>query len=360
MVLARYHCRPETLAAAVRRFPKKKVLVLGDVMLDRFVWGSVSRISPEAPVPVVEVRKETTCLGGAANVAANIRSLGGEPFPLAIVGNDAEGELLRAKFRELGTTVGGIFIDKGRLTSIKTRIIAHHQQVCRTDREDRSALSPELRRKIVAWFRTHLEIMDAVIVSDYAKGLISSSLLRQILPLAKAAQKTVCIDPKLKNLEAYRPATVITPNVLETEYAAGMSITNEQDLLRAGRKVLRQTGIDHLLVTRGEHGMALFDADSKVTQIPTLAREVFDVTGAGDTVISTLALGLVAGLSILEAAILSNIAAGIVVAKLGTASATPEELLAGIQAQSSALRPPPSGLRPQASDIRPIGRLAKH
>jgi len=338
MVLARYHCRPETLAAAVRRFSKKKVLVLGDVMLDRFVWGAVSRISPEAPVPVVEVRKETTCLGGAANVAANVRSLGGEPLPLAVVGNDAEGELLKAKFRELGTAVGGIFIDKARPTSIKTRIIAHHQQICRTDREDRTSLSPDLRRKVAAWFRAHLEIADAVIVSDYAKGLISLSLLRQVLPLARAAQKPVCVDPKLKNLASYRPATVITPNLLETELASGMNIVTEQDLLRAGRKILRKTGIDHLLVTRGEHGMALFDADSRITQIPTLAREVFDVTGAGDTVISALALGLVAGLSVLEAAILSNIAAGIVVAKLGTAAATPDELLAGIQAQSPDLR----------------------
>ena len=346
MVLARYHCRPETLAAAVRRFSKKKVLVLGDVMLDRFVWGAVSRISPEAPVPVVEVRKETTCLGGAANVAANVRSLGGEPLPLAVVGNDAEGELLRAKFREMGTAVGGIFIDKGRPTSIKTRIIAHHQQICRTDREDRAPLSPDLRRKIAAWFQAHLEIADAVIVSDYAKGLISPSLLRQVLPLARAAQKPVCVDPKLKNLASYRPATVITPNLMETEFAAGMNIVTEQDLLRAGRKILRKTGIDHLLVTRGEHGMALFDADSRVTQIPTLAREVFDVTGAGDTVISALALGLVAGLSVLEAAILSNIAAGIVVAKLGTAAATPDELLAGIQAQSSDLRPTSTGRRP--------------
>jgi rfaE bifunctional protein kinase chain/domain len=334
MVLARFNCQPEILNTAVRRFEHKKVLVLGDVMLDRFVWGAVSRISPEAPVPVVEIRKETTCLGGAANVSANIRSLGGEPFPLAVVGNDAEGELLRAKFRDLGTGVGGIFVDKERVTSIKTRIVAHHQQVCRTDREDRSPLSGELQRKITEWFLKHLESMDAVIVSDYAKGLISPALLKRILPAAKAARKIVCVDPKLKNLGAYRPATVITPNLAEAELAAGIKISNEKDLVRAGKKILRQTGIEHLLVTRGEHGMALFDADFKVSQIPTLAREVYDVTGAGDTVISALALGLVAGLSILEAALLANIAAGIVVAKLGTAAATPDELLTGIQAQA--------------------------
>ena len=336
MVLTRFNCNPETLAAAVSQFRKKKVLVLGDAMLDRFVWGAVSRISPEAPVPVVEVRRETICLGGAANVAANINSLGGEPYLLAIVGNDAEGEQLRTRVRELGMPDEGILVGKGRATSVKTRIIAHHQQVCRTDREDRSPLVPEQQRRIVDWFRATLDAMDAVIVSDYAKGLISSTLLRKVLPLARSARKIVCVDPKLKNLAAYRPATIITPNLSEAESAAGVNIRSEKDLVRAGKKILRLTGIDHLLVTRGEHGMALFEGDSKVTHIPTVAREVFDVTGAGDTVISTISLGLASGLSVLDAAILSNIAAGIVVAKLGTASVTPEELLAGIrQVQTS-------------------------
>jgi rfaE bifunctional protein kinase chain/domain len=339
MVLARYKCEPEILIEAVSRFRKKKVLVLGDVMLDRFVWGSVSRISPEAPVPVVEIRKETTCLGGAANVVANVSSLGGRAFPLAIVGRDVEGGQLRARFRDLGTSLSGILVEKERATSVKTRIIAHHQQVCRADREDKTPLAPVLQDRIVEWFRSHLDAMDAVIVSDYAKGLISPSLLKRILPMARSAGKIVCVDPKLRNLAAYRPATVITPNLSEAEHAAGMRISDEKSLVRAGNKILRKTGIDHLLVTRGEHGMALFEGDSnsKVTWIPTLAREVYDVTGAGDTVISTLSLGLASGLSILEAAILSNIAAGIVVGKLGTACVTPEELLAGIK-QTSDLR----------------------
>lgn len=336
MVLARYKCKPEMLIEAVNHFRKKKVLVLGDVMLDRFVWGSVSRISPEAPVPVVEIREETTCLGGAANVVANVSSLGGQAFPLAIVGRDMEGRQLRARLSDLGTPLSGILVERERTTSVKTRIIAHHQQVCRADREDKTPLAPALQDRIVAWFRSHLHAMDAVIISDYAKGLISPSLLKRILPLARSAGKIVCVDPKLKNLAAYRPATVITPNLAETEHAAGMTISDERSLLRAGNKILRQTGIDHLLVTRGEHGMALFvgDSNSTVRRIPTLAREVFDVTGAGDTVISTLALGLASGLSILEAAILSNIAAGIVVGKLGTACVTPEELLAGIRQTS--------------------------
>lgn len=292
-------------------------------------------------MPVVEIRKETSCLGGAANVAANISSLGGKPFPLGIVGNDAEGEQLRGAFRDLGASVGGVFIDRGRATSVKTRIIAHHQQVCRTDREDRRPLAPELQQKIVEWFRTHVEEVDAVVVSDYAKGMISQALLKKVLPAARQARKVVCVDPKLRDLAAYMPATVITPNLAEAELAAGLRISDDNTLARACRKILLHTGVDHLLVTRGEHGMALFEADSNVIQIPTLAQEVFDVTGAGDTVISALSLGLVSGLSMLEAAILSNIAAGIVVGKLGTAFVTPEELLAGIRHSSSLLTPAP-------------------
>jgi rfaE bifunctional protein kinase chain/domain len=235
--------------------------------------------------------------------------------------------------RGLGAPTGGIFVDKGRVTSVKTRIIAHHQQVCRADRENRSPLKPELQRKISVWFQAHLDEVDAVVASDYAKGLISPALLKKILPAARTARKIVCVDPKWKDLAAYRPATVITPNLAEAERSSGIHIVDEKTLVQAGRKILRQARMDHLLVTRGEHGMALFegDADSQVTHIPTLAREVFDVTGAGDTVISTLALGLVSGLSILEAAVLSNVAAGIVVGKLGTACVAPDELLSGIR-----------------------------
>ena len=330
MIKNRYHCDPELLIQAVRNFQNERILVFGDLMLDRFIYGAVSRISPEAPVPVVEIKRETTRLGGAANVSSNIRSLGGIPVSLGIIGKDFEGERLREEFRALDCPVGGLIVDKDRPTSIKTRIIAHHQQVCRTDREDRSPLSGEVQSRVVEKFKTALPSVDAVIVSDYAKGLISLPMLRRILPQAKSARKIVCIDPKMKNFAAYKPATVITPNSTEAEQASGIQITGNRNLLRAGRKILDETGIEHLLITRGEEGMALFEGDSRVTCIPTVAKEVFDVTGAGDTVISTLALGLVAGLSILEAAVLSNIAAGIVVGKLGTASVSPEELIAGI------------------------------
>lgn len=330
-VFSRLNCNVQTLIDGVRRFQNKRVLVIGDLMLDRFVWGSVSRISPEAPVPVVEIRTESTCLGGAANVAVNIRKLGGMPLALGVIGADLEGREVIEKFRELGALTGGVMVDRGRATTVKTRIIAHHQQVCRADREDPTPLSAALQNRLVARFQRAMARADAVVISDYAKGLISVGLLQRILPLARSAGKIVCVDPKKKNLAAYRPATVITPNTLEAEQASGIVIHDERALVRAGRKILRQTGIEHLLITRGEHGMALFEGDSRVTHIPTLAKEVFDVTGAGDTVISTLALGLAAGLPVLEAAVLSNVAAGIVVGKLGTASVDPEELIAAIR-----------------------------
>jgi D-beta-D-heptose 7-phosphate kinase/D-beta-D-heptose 1-phosphate adenosyltransferase len=333
MVLSRFNCDPDKIANAVLRFKGRRILVLGDLMLDRFIWGTVHRISPEAPVPVVEIRRETTCLGGAANVAANIRSLGGRPVPIGLVGKDREGEELQKEFKSLGAPLSGLIVDRTRPTSVKTRIIAHHQQVCRADREDRSPLSPETQDRVTCHFLKTLPRVDSVVVSDYAKGLVSLPLLRAVLPAAARAGKVVCVDPKMQDLAAYRPATVITPNTQEAERAAGRPIGSTEEVVCAGRKILRETGIQHLLITRGEEGMALFEDHGRVTHIPTLAREVYDVTGAGDTVISTLALGLSVGLSILEAAVLSNIAAGIVVGKLGTASVSPEELISRIRAR---------------------------
>ncbi len=330
-MLSQYECSAEILEKAVRSFPKRKLLVVGDLMLDRFVWGEVSRISPEAPVPVVEIRTETTCLGGAANVSANIRNLGGCPLTLGVLGDDLDGQNLRKEFRAIGAPVSGLVVDRSRATTVKTRIIAHHQQVCRTDREDKDPISARTRERVQRQFGRLLPSVDGVVISDYSKGLISAPFLRHILPLAKTAGKIVCVDPKALDFSAYRPATVITPNTLEAERASGMSISTPDEVERAGRKILRQSGIEHLLVTLGEQGMALFEGKSKMTLIPTVAREVFDVTGAGDTVISTLTLGLVSGLTIREAAILSNIAAGIVVGKLGTASVSREELISRIR-----------------------------
>lgn len=329
--MMRTGCDPETLIRALGRFRGKRVLVLGDLMLDRFVFGTVSRISPEAPVPVVEIRDESAYLGGAGNVAANIAAMGGIPVPVGILGNDDDGAQLRDGLRAIGAPLGGLVVDAGRPTSVKTRIIANHQQVCRTDQEDRSPITPRVELRVARKFRSLLPSADAVIVSDYAKGLLTPALLRRTIPFAAGAGKIVCVDPKQKDFSVYRPAAVITPNTAELERAAGIAITGDRDLVRAGRKVVRQAGIRHLLVTRGDAGMALFAKGSGVSHIPTVAREVFDVTGAGDTVIAFLALGLTAGLGVLESAVLANIAAGIVVGKLGTASASPDDLAAALK-----------------------------
>jgi len=327
MVGKKRMCDPEKLIRSIRSFRGKRILVLGDVILDRFVWGSVSRICPEAPVPVVEINTESTRPGGAANVAANVRSLAGIPFQIGIAADDPESRQLREVFREIGAATNGLIVDRTRPTSVKTRIIAYHQQVCRTDREDRSELSPEMRSRVIETFRKVLQRTDAVIVSDYAKGFVTARLLRKILPLARAAGKVVCIDPKMTDFTVYSPATVVTPNVSEISLATGIQISGTRNLLPAAKRLLSIPGIDYVLATRGEKGMALFGDGARPAYIPTVAREVFDVTGAGDTVISTLALSLVSGLSILEAAVLSNVAAGIVVGKLGTASVTTDELI---------------------------------
>jgi len=334
MVLEKFDCSAERLLDAVGRLRTKRVLVIGDLMLDRFIWGAVSRISPEAPVPIVQIRTETSCLGGAANVAVNIRALGARPLVFGVIGADLEGKQLLEHLRALGAPTSGVIVDKRRSTTVKTRIIAHNQQVCRADREDSTPLTAALQSRLAEKFKPALTGADAVVISDYAKGLIAAPLLRRIMPAARSAGKIVCVDPKKKNLNVYGRATVITPNTLEAEQASGIAIGSTRDLVRAGMIILRQTGAENLLVTRGERGMTLFEGDSRVAHIPTLAKEVFDVTGAGDTVISTLALGMAAGLTVREAAMLSNIAAGIVVGKLGTASASPDELRESILAQA--------------------------
>lgn len=319
------------LVQIVRRFGKKRVVVLGDLMLDEFLWGSVSRISPEAPVPVVEVKKETVHLGGAGNVTFNLWSLGAAPVPLGVIGKDEAGVRLLAEFRRLGVDLRGVVQDPARTTSVKTRIIAHHQQVCRADRENRDEISTAVRQKLARLFRQLLNSAQSVVLSDYAKGVLCPALVEELLPMARARRVPVCVDPKVKNFALYRQATVITPNKMEAEQASGVAIEDEGSLVEAGRRIREQAQCDHLLVTRGEEGMSLFASDGRVEHIPTPAVEVFDVTGAGDTVISTLALGLATGATIREAAILANFAAGIVVGKLGTAAATPEELISRIR-----------------------------
>ena len=310
-------------------FAGKRIVVMGDVMLDEFIWGRVRRISPEAPVPVVEVDRQTLALGGAGNVASNLVALGASATPIGVVGADSDAERLRSAFRDVGVNVEGLVIDADRPTTSKTRVIAHSQQVVRADRESRSAIKPEIENRLLNIFRGEIESADAVVVSDYGKGLLTPALLSSTLTAARQRGLPVCLDPKMRNFVHYQPVTVITPNSQEAAEAAGIAIEDEESLTEAGTKLLASIECRAVLVTRGEEGMTLF-TEGGVTHIPTVAREVYDVTGAGDTVIATLALAIASGASLEEAAVLANHAAGVVVAKVGTASVTREELLATV------------------------------
>ena len=307
-------------------FPLKKILVVGDVMLDEFLFGEVSRISPEAPVPVVEILKETFRLGGAANVAQNIRALGGHPVLLGIVGDDSESEKILAELRSQQMETRGLLHSAKRKTTKKTRIIAGPQQVCRADREDRRPLADEEERQIGRAVEDWINRCDGVVVSDYAKGLISPPVFRKVASACKQHKKFLIVDPKIKNFSFYRDATVITPNHAEAEIAAQLDICDDTSLARAGERLLQITRAQAILITRGKNGMSLFERGKKARHLATMAMEVFDVTGAGDSVVATLALAVASGASLADAADVANHAAGIVVGKLGTASASVEEI----------------------------------
>jgi len=317
-------------------FSGKAILIIGDVMMDEFIWGKVGRISPEAPVPVVDVVGETYRLGGSANVAANIRALDGIAIPIGVVGHDAASERMEQLLLEAGIETNGL-MRADRPTTLKTRIIAHSQQIVRADRESRKPLSPELNAGLAALFQEYLPHAAALIVSDYDKGVINRELMSTILPAAQTASVPVYLDPKVHHAEYYHPITLITPNHREAELLTGAVIDSEVGLEEAGRRLLQKFQCEYALITRGEEGMSLFSAnDGGPHHLPTFAREVFDVTGAGDTVIATLALARAGGASMEEAAIVANHAAGIVVGKLGTATVTQSELLSAFDMDNSA------------------------
>src|SRR5881409_1177759 len=282
----------------LNRFSGKTILIIGDLMLDEFVWGKVRRISPEAPVPVVEVTEETYRLGGSGNVAANIRALDGTPIPIGVIGQDSAGDQVVNLMHQSGIDISGL-VPNNRPTTVKTIIIAHSQQVVRADRESKQPVSSDVTAEVVTRFLRHLPSASAVIVSDYNKGVVSAKVLSGILPQARSAAVPVFVDPKIEHADYYRPITTITPNQHEAELLTGTSISDEASLEQAGHKLLEKFGCDYALITRGEDGMSLFDAVNS-NHLPTFAREVFDVTGAGDTVIATLCLAYAAGASIEE------------------------------------------------------------
>ena len=312
------------LTRIVGGFSKKRVLVLGDLMLDRYIWGDVSRISPEAPVPVVEVKEDSLCLGGAGNVARNILSLGGAAILAGIVGNDKEGQWIQDQI----PGKKGIFADSARPTTVKTRIIARHQQVVRVDQERKSAVTPELEEKLLDFIGR--EKYDGLLISDYNKGIVNASLAGKALALAAEKRVPVFVDPKVEHFRLFSPVTLLTPNHIEAEKIVGHACRSDEQVAAAGLEILSRISTRYLIIKRGEHGMAVFGGRKRPVLIPTVAREVFDVTGAGDTVIAAASLALLVGAKIEEAAVIANAAAGIVVGKVGTAVATPEELLTAL------------------------------
>ncbi len=316
----------------VGQFRSHKIVVLGDVMLDEFIWGDVSRISPEAPVPVVEIRRESTHLGGAANVLANLLALGAQACVIGVVGEDAAAEKFRSSLRSEGDLQTGdlLIVDSTRPTTIKTRIIARNQMVVRADREQRSAVNGDTEARIISAVTAALRNAGALVISDYDKGVITPRILAEVLPLAYG-RMPVLVDPKIRNFDSYRPATLVTPNHHEALRLTNMEEDSDLSLTESGRRLRERIGCDAVLITRGDRGMMLIEGDRDPVFVETSAREVYDVTGAGDTVIAALAAALATGASMTEAAILANQAAGIVVGKLGTATATAREVLDSLQ-----------------------------
>lgn len=311
----------------VSRFKEISALVVGDIILDEYFWGKVDRISPEAPVPVVTVKKETQLLGGAANVVNNIRSLGGQVFLSGLVGGDERGRKILNLLEERGVPTGGVFIDPRRPTTVKSRIVAHSQQVVRFDRENQTSLSQGYADSLISYVRDTVPHADTVVIADYGKGVVTEELVKAVTQIAKQEKKPVLLDPKIGRFHLYRDVTLVAPNSQEASLAAGIEIVDGRSLKGVGEKLLDRFNCEVVLITRGEHGMALFERGRKKEfPVQTTAIEVFDVTGAGDTVIGVVALVLAAGASFREAAVIANYAAGIVVGKLGTATVTPGEL----------------------------------
>ncbi len=315
----------------LENFPRSRVLVLGDVMVDEYVWGAVSRISPEAPVPVVAVRSESVRVGGAANVAANIRAMGGEARIIGVVGSDAPAERLIHELERAGVKGDSLVVDGTRPTTIKSRVVAGSQHVVRFDRESDAPLSPAVRARLMSEVRQALPDSDVLLISDYAKGVVSPPLIRGVLALAARAKTLVAVDPKVQHLPLFRGVAVVAPNHQEAAAAARVLVRQEADLLRVGQILLKRLRAQAVLITRGEHGMSLFETGRPVAHIPTFAREVYDVTGAGDTVMAALSLALAAGASMYEAAVVANFAAGVVVGKRGTATVSQPELRSAMQ-----------------------------
>jgi rfaE bifunctional protein kinase chain/domain len=333
--------KPDRLKSLVKEFAKRRILVIGDVGIDRYVTGTVERISPEAPVPIVFVTSEVHKLGLAANVSDNIHALGGDSELVGLVGKDRSASEIRTLLRKSKISSTALIADRTRRTIVKERIVSERQQLLRIDYETPSPISKALESAILTRVKSALRgrsAADAVIVQDYAKGMLSKNLVRAIVKAARAAKKPILMDPNAKSpLDLYVGATFMTPNTREAEKLTGIKIDDPASLEAVGAKLLRVTGSPYVVVTRGKDGMAIFSKGSRKPKlIPTFAREVYDVSGAGDTVISVMGLAYASGATIEEAAILGNLGGGVVVGKRGTATVTPNEMEAALKQAAAA------------------------
>lgn len=314
---------PPDARTLFERMRGRTIMVVGDVMLDEWIWGTVTRISPEAPVPVVAVSDHSFTLGGAGNVASNLRALHAKVRFVGTIGNDPLAQRVHGLLEAIAVSHDGVFSLGDRPTTRKTRVVAHNQQVVRADWESSAPLASPDRERIVQFVRAHAKDVDAIVLSDYAKGLLS----REIVQAALAAPLVIA-DPKPQNLLLFSGVTCVAPNMHEAATASGIAITDDASLERAGAKLLQLLECKYVVITRGEHGMSLFGRDGERLHVPSVARTVFDVSGAGDTVVAVLSLALAAGAPIETALHLANFAAGAVVEKLGTAAACADEILA--------------------------------
>ncbi len=305
------------LKALFERFTQRRIAVIGDIMLDRYVWGSVSRISPEAPVPVIDIEDESFAFGGAANVTHNIKSLGAEVLPIGIIGDDGSGKILKDLFHTSGFLTEGILIDTERPTTVKTRVIAHNQHVVRTDRESKSDISGNMQIRLMDLLEVHITEIDGIILEDYDKGLLALPFISAIIKLAQKHQKLVFVDPKFDHFFDYKGVTLFKPNLKEATDKLGYRLDSKESLIRAGKELLQRIECHALLITLGEEGMVIFEGDEDPVKIPTKAKKVHDVSGAGDTVIATMALAMTSEANLLEAASMANQAAGIVCGEVG-------------------------------------------
>ncbi len=300
-----------------KNFLNKKIAVIGDMMIDGYFWGDVNRISPEAPVPVIEVDEEFFRFGGAANVALNIKTLGGIPIPVGIIGSDNDGKIFRSLLSDIKMMPDGIIIDNSRPTTTKTRVIANNQHVVRIDKENKTFISPLVEKKLYNFLSKMIPDIDGIILQDYNKGVLTKNLIQKIISMANKKNKIITVDPKFNNFFTYKGVTIFKPNIKETEDVLGKRIQSEKDLSNAGKLLLSKLKAKYILITLGQDGVALFERNKPVKRIPTKARKVRDVSGAGDTVIATLTLALTAGADIFEAAYLANYAGGLACEEVG-------------------------------------------